>query len=66
MQELLQRLILYTVTRKPLILTVVWTGIASLITAIPFIYFGLIGWPNLLYAPGLGDFLVISLVGSVF
>ncbi|MGJ8695921.1 MAG: hypothetical protein ACSHYF_06350 [Verrucomicrobiaceae bacterium] len=57
-------IILYAVTTKPLVLTAVWTGLASLIAAIPFIYYRLIGSPDLLYAGGAGLLLFVSLVVS--
>ena len=57
-------IILYTVTTKPLILTAAWTGLASVIAAIPFIYYQGIGAPDLLYAAGAGMILMASIVAS--
>jgi len=47
-----------------LILTAAWTGLASVIAAIPFIYYQGIGAPDLLYAAGAGMILMASIVAS--
>jgi hypothetical protein len=57
--------ILYTVSKKPLILTSVWAGIAALITAIPFVFYRFSDRTDLMYASSLGMIMATSWVSSI-
>ena len=52
--------VLYSVTNKPLVVTSIWTGIASIVAILPMAYYLFFDMGDLLYAGAFGIFLVAT------
>lgn len=53
-------IVLYSITRRPFLLTSVWTGLAAIIAIMPMAYYKIWDDGDLLYAGGLGNVLAAT------